>query len=86
MASSDRYAVQTFKRSGTGAFSAGRSIACKTADEARLQAERSCAGRDDAGAAAFLLKGDEYLGSTEEPIAIAVFGVCPPEIVDNIPF
>lgn len=86
VANNDRYAVQTYSRNRRGGFVPGRSMACKTADEARAKAEQSCTGRSDAGAAAFLLRGDEYLGSTEEPITIAVYGTCPPEVTDDIPF
>jgi len=86
MKSTDRYAVQTYVRNRKGAFNAGRGIACKNADEARRRAEQSCKGRANIGAAAMLLKGDEYLGSTEEPIILAVFGVCPPDVIDEIPF
>jgi len=86
MASMERYAVQTFKKAPSGEFSAGRSIPCKNLQEALKRAEQSCSGRDSCGAAAYLLKGDEHIGETEEPTAVGVFGVCPPDITDHIPF
>ncbi|WP_163006187.1 hypothetical protein [Methylobacterium brachiatum] len=86
MPSTERYAVQTFKRTPTGAFSAGRSIPCKTLQEALAKAEQSCTGKQDSGAAAYLLKGDEYIGETEGPITVGVYGACPPEINDDLPF
>lgn len=86
MASMERYAVQTFIKAPSGAFSAGRAIPCKNLQEALRKAEQSCIGRQDRGAAAYLLKGDEHIGETEEPTAVGVFGSCPPDITDDIPF
>ena len=86
MASTERYAVQTFKKTQNGAFSASRSIPCKSLQEALKKAEQSCTGRGECGAAAYLLKGDEHIGETEEPMAVGVFGACPPDITDHIPF
>jgi len=64
----------------------GQSIPCKTLQEALTKAERSCTGKDDRGAAAYLLRGDEHIGETEGPITVGVYGACPPEITDDLPF
>ncbi|MGU3540032.1 hypothetical protein [Methylobacterium sp. A54F] len=86
MASKDRYAVQAYAKNGNGEITPSRSIACKTADEAKSRAERCCSVGSSAGAAAFLLRGDEDIGSTDEPIAFAIYGEVPPEVSDRIPF
>jgi hypothetical protein len=86
MASTERYAVQMFTKMPTGNFTVGRSIPCKTLQEALTKADQSCIGKQDRGAAAYLLKGDEYIGETEGPVTIGVYGACPPEIADDLPF
>ena len=86
MASADRYAMQGYVRNRAGLIIPGRSYPCKNADEARSKAERTVASKSAVGSAAFLLKGDEWIGSTEEPIAIAVFGEVPEGVSDEIPF
>jgi hypothetical protein len=86
MASIERYAVQTFTKTMAGDFNVGRAIPCKSLQEALKKAEQSCSGSQDRGAAAYLLKGDEHIGETEEPTAVGVFGACPPNITDDIPY
>lgn len=86
MGSSDRYAVQTFNTTRKGELREGRSIPCKNADEARDKAQRSLERGGAAGAAALLLKGDDYLGATEDPIVFATFGSVPPRFTDQLPF
>lgn len=60
-------------------------MACKNADEARSRAQRHCEGKTNVGAA-FLLHGDEHLGDTDPPEAIAIFGHVPPEVDESLPF
>lgn len=86
MPSTPRYAVQTYVKDKRGRISASRALACKNADEARGRAQRHCEGKSNVGAAAFLLHGDEHLGDTDPPEAIAIFGHVPPEVDDSIPF
>ncbi|WP_149312196.1 hypothetical protein [Methylobacterium sp. P1-11] len=86
MPSTERYAFQTFKKMPTGNFSPGRSIPCKTLQEALTKAEQSCTGKEDHGAAAYLLRGDEDIGETEGPKTVGVYGACPPEVTDDLPF
>lgn len=86
MPSTERYAVQTFKKMPQGGFRLGRSIPCKSLEDALAKAERTCSSGQDSGAAAYLLKGDELIGETEDPVAVGVFGLCPPDITDDIPY
>lgn len=86
MPGAERYAMQTFRKMPAGNFNAGRSVPCKTLQEALAKAEQSCAGKEDRGAVAYLLRGDDYIGETEGPVTVGVYGACPPEITDDIPF
>lgn len=81
----DSYGVQTFIRDRKGKIAKGLALACKTADEARREAERRSGGRLAIGATVFYQAG---AGEQDEgeAITIATYGTVPPGFEDTLPF
>nr|USU32962.1 hypothetical protein NG677_04465 [Methylobacterium sp. OTU13CASTA1] len=81
----DSYGVQTFIRDRKGEIAKGLAVACRSADEARREAERRAGGWPAIGAAVFCRSGvgDQDEG---EAITIATYGTVPPGVTDTLPF
>lgn len=81
----DNYGVQTFIRDRKGLIAKGLALACKSADEARREAERRAGGRSAVGAAVYFQAGagDQDEG---EAITIATYGTVPDGVEDTLPF
>jgi hypothetical protein len=81
----ESYGVQTFIRDRKGKIAKGLALACKSADEARREAERRAGGRTAVGAAVYcnVGAGEQDDG---EPITIATYGTVPPGVEDTLPF
>ena len=81
----ESYSIQTFIRDRQGQLAKGLALACKSADEARREAQRRTHGSSAVGAAVFCRVGAG--GQNDgEPITIATYGTVPPGVEDTLPF
>ena len=80
------YAMQSFRRSASGALTLGRWRSCVSLEEATDLAERTVLSGRAIGAIALTERTSGDFEGASQPITIAAFGVVPEDRQADIPF